>query len=57
MALGNKAPIFMLSSVGDGLNLATDYGPLGLAGVFQKPLARQQLLAVLEATLHPAGKA
>lgn len=56
-ALGNKAPIFMLSSVGDNLNLVTDYTPLGLAGVFQKPLARQYLLTVLEAALaeaHPA---
>ena len=56
-ALGNKAPVFMLSSVGDNLNLVTDYTPLGLAGVFQKPLARQHLLAVLDAALaevHPA---
>jgi DNA-binding response OmpR family regulator len=50
-ALGNRAPVFMLSSVGDDLNLVTDYTPLGLAGVFQKPLARQHLLSVLEAAL------
>lgn len=55
-ALGNEAPVFMLSSVGDDLNLATDCAPLGLSGVFQKPLAAAQLLAVLGATLAPAPK-
>ena len=54
-AQGNRAPIFMLSSVGDNLNLVTDYSPLGLAGVFQKPLSRQHLLTVLEATLAGAA--
>jgi DNA-binding response OmpR family regulator len=53
-ALGNRAPVFMLSSVGDDLNLAVDYAELGLAGVFQKPLARQHLLGVLEAALAGA---
>jgi DNA-binding response OmpR family regulator len=56
-ALGNRAPVFMLSSVGDNLNLVTDYTPLGLAGVFQKPLARQHLLSVLEAALADARPA
>jgi len=50
-ALGNRAPIFMLSSVGDNLNLATDYSTLGLAGVFQKPVDNDQLLAILKAKL------
>lgn len=49
--LGNTAPIFMLSSVGDNLSMMTDYTTLGLAGVFQKPLAREHLLTVLAATL------
>lgn len=49
--LGNAAPIFLLSSVGDGLAMNADYAPLGVVGVFQKPLAAQQLLSVLEATL------
>ena len=57
MALGNKAPVFMLSSVGDDLNLVTDYSPLGLAGVFQKPISGPQLLAVLGATLAAATRA
>ena len=47
----NEAPVFMLSSVGDNLVATTDYAALGLAGVFQKPLARRQLVSVLKATL------
>jgi len=49
--LGNTAPVFLLSSVGDNLSMMTDYTTLGLAGVFQKPLAREHLLTVLAATL------
>lgn len=55
--LGNRAPVFMLSSVGDDLSLVTDTMPLGLAGVFQKPLARQHLLTVLETALAEARTA
>ncbi len=47
--LRNEAPVFMLSSVGDSLNVTTDYSDLGLAGVFQKPLSKDHLLAVLGA--------
>ncbi len=50
-ALGNKAPIYMLSSVGDNLNMATDYSELGLAGVFQKPVSPDALLKVLKTKL------
>ena len=57
LALGCRAPIFMLSSVGDSLNLLTDTNPLGLAGVFQKPLAMEQLLTVLRAALAEAPPA
>ena len=49
--LGNQAPVYMLSSAGDNLHMTTDYTSLGLAGVFQKPLARETLLAVLQAKL------
>lgn len=49
--LGNTAPIFMLSSVGENLSLATDPLTLGLAGVFQKPIDRATLLGVLKARL------
>ncbi|MFW6158985.1 MAG: response regulator [Planctomycetota bacterium] len=49
--LDNRAPVYMLSSVGDGLNLEADYRELGLAGVFQKPISPERLVAVLEARL------
>ena len=49
--LGNKAPIFMLSSVGEGMNLSADYASMGLAGVFQKPIDRATLLSVLKTKL------
>lgn len=50
-ALGSKAPVFMLSSVGDGLNQTIDFSGLGLDGVFQKPLAPATLLGVLKTKL------
>ncbi|MFO7898480.1 MAG: response regulator [Planctomycetota bacterium] len=50
--LNNRAPVYMLSSVGDGLNLEADYRELGLAGVFQKPISPERLVAVLEARLE-----
>ena len=49
--LGNTVPIYMLSSVGESMNLSADYMKLGLAGVFQKPIDRNSLLAVLKARL------
>jgi DNA-binding response OmpR family regulator len=49
--LGNEAPVFMLSSLGDNLTSVIDYSDLGLAGVFQKPLSKQLLLSVLKAKL------
>ena len=49
--LGNESPIFMLSSAGDNLNMATDISALGLSGVFQKPVDRDQLLTVIRAKL------
>ncbi len=50
--LGNKAPIYMLSSVGDGLNLEADYRELGLSGIFQKPISAERLVSVLKARLR-----
>jgi two-component system, OmpR family, response regulator ChvI len=50
-AVGNKAPIYMLSSVGDSLSTSTDYTALGLNGVFQKPIDPNTLLSVLKAKL------
>ena len=48
---GNAKPVYMLSSVGDNLNLNIDYAELGLTGVFQKPIDNQQLLTVLKIKL------
>ncbi len=50
-AMGNKSPIYMLSSVGDNLSISTDYAALGLNGVFQKPIEPATLLSVLKAKL------
>ena len=49
--LGNTAPIYMLSSVGDSFNMSTDYAELGLSGVFQKPINPDTLLAILKIKL------
>ena len=50
-ALGNEAPIYMLSSTGDDLQSTVSYGDLGLTGVFQKPINPNVLLALLRAKL------
>lgn len=52
-ALGDPPPIYILSSVGDNLNLSADYAELGLAGVFQKPIDNEMLLSVLRTRLKP----
>ncbi len=49
--LGNAAPIFMLSSVGDSLSLSADYSELGLAGLFQKPIHPDVLIRTLAGKL------
>ncbi len=49
--IGNKAPVYMLSSVGDQLNMQTQYGDLGLTGVFQKPVSFETLKSTLKAKL------
>lgn len=51
-ALGDTPPIYMLSSVGDDLSVTTDYADLGLAGVFQKPIDSDRLLAILKMKLR-----
>jgi len=50
-ALGATPPVYMLSSVGDNLNISTDYSQLGLTGVLQKPINPKLLLATLKAKL------
>ena len=51
-ALGNKSPVYMLSSIGDNLNMSVDYSELGFDGVFQKPIASEQLLKTLKSRLE-----
>jgi len=51
-ALGNKAPIYMLSSTGDNLNMSIDFSSLGLSGVFQKPIDNDMLLSILKSKLQ-----
>jgi DNA-binding response OmpR family regulator len=50
-AIGNTAPVYLLSSAGDSLYTTTDASALGLTGVFQKPLNTEMLLALLKAKL------
>ena len=50
-ALGNTAPIYMVSSVGDGLSTSIDTTALGLDGVLQKPVDHEALLGLLKAKL------
>jgi DNA-binding response OmpR family regulator len=58
MAAGNKAPVYMLSSMGDNLSATTSYSDLGLAGIFQKPIMPDRLLRILDAKLKkPAPSA
>lgn len=50
-AQGCKAPVYMLSAVGDQLNANIDTTSLGLSGVFQKPIDFKSVLAVLKTKL------
>jgi len=50
-AAGCEVPIYMLSSVGDDFSLTTNVQELGLAGVFQKPIDPETILAVLKVRL------
>lgn len=49
--LKNKAPIYMLSAVGDSLALNVNFAELGLSGVFQKPIDFTSLLVTLKTKL------
>jgi len=50
-AIGNTVPVYMVSSVGDAMSMATDTSELGLAGVLQKPIDHAVLLALLKRKL------
>jgi two-component system response regulator VicR len=52
--LDNKAPVFLLSSVGDQISQNIDFADLGLSGVFQKPIDSKMLLSVLKTKLPKA---
>jgi two-component system, NtrC family, nitrogen regulation response regulator NtrX len=49
--IDNKAPVYMLSSVGDSLASNVSYTELGLNGVFQKPVDIDTLLSTLKTKL------
>lgn len=55
-ALGNTAPILLVSSVGDVLRDNIDYSEMGLGAVFQKPIDPATLLATVRAKLRQAGR-
>ena len=50
-ALGNTAPVYLLSSVGDELRNNFDFTELNLNGVFQKPIDTKHLLMTLDSKL------
>lgn len=53
---GNKAPVYMLSSIGDQLDASIAHNELGLDGVLQKPLQFDVLLRTLQSKLsRPPG--
>ena len=51
-ALGNKTPVYMLSSVGDQLNMTVSPKELDLSGFFQKPINPDTLLLTLKLKLQ-----
>ncbi len=51
--LGGNAPIYLLSSVGDALNVSTSYAELGFTGILQKPVSVRTLLTLLAQKLKP----
>ena len=48
---GCTVPIIVTSSAGDALHMSTDYAELGLAGVLQKPVDFNVLLALIRSKL------
>lgn len=46
-AAGAEIPVFLLSSLGDALLQSKDWRDMGLAGVLQKPIKAETLLALL----------
>ncbi|OQA01042.1 MAG: Chemotaxis protein CheY [Planctomycetes bacterium ADurb.Bin401] len=50
--LNNKAPIYMLSSVGDSLSQNMNYTDLGLDGLLQKPVNNKTLLKIIQSRIQ-----
>jgi DNA-binding response OmpR family regulator len=48
---GNRAPVYVLSSIGDALQQTVSTADLGLAGVFQKPIDPRSLVTTLQMRL------
>jgi len=46
-AAGEEVDVFLLTSLGDALTMTKDFTDLGLAGVLQKPVRAEMLLALL----------
>lgn len=46
-AAGEDVEVFLLTSLGDALSMTKDWGELSLAGVLQKPVKAETLLALL----------
>ncbi len=51
-AAGEKVEVFLLTSLGDALTMTKDFTDLGLAGVLQKPVRADMLLALLRSKLE-----
>lgn len=49
---GCAVPLIVTSSAGDALHMSTDYDELGLAGVLQKPVDFNVLLALIKSKLQ-----
>lgn len=49
--LGNKAPVYLLSSAGDSMLQNINYADLGFDGVLQKPYDNAELLKVIATKL------
>lgn len=47
LALRNEAPVYMLSSVGDDMNLTIKPDEIGFDGVLQKPMDPDALIALI----------
>ena len=50
-ALGSQVPVYMITSVGDEMNMNIGSTDLGLTGVIQKPIQPATLLATIKAKL------